>query len=726
MPLKETILSTTSLTTERELQALYDPGSGLPNRALLIDRLEQALPDASRRADILAVLLLEIGPPQPAAGPDNTAEIAILKALAERLLACLKAGDTLAHPAGNQFAFLIKEIDQPSHLVDLCEEIYQAVSAAYSTLTPTASLTFHIGIALYPQDGGDAATLMASANAALQRAKSSGGNPYQFYDDMLNQCMIECQALETALRLALASDAMELHYQPQMALQSGKIVGVEAFLCCRHAETGVVSALQRHMITDESDIGATINGWILRQACQDMRCWVEAGVSIPRISINISEKQFSDPQLTLYAEQALTDMQTEVCKITLEITENALMQDTAAAEKTLGKLRLLGFNLALDDFGSEFSSLSYLKRFPLDYVKLGESINRDAVNGAGTASLSDALISMAHSLGIKVMAKEVETEAQCEYLRQHLCDEIQGQVFSAPVAAPEIARMWQENRRLPDHLLWLQQPARTLLLVDDESNILSALKRLLRRDGYHILTANSGQEGLDVLTQNKVDVIVSDQRMPGMMGVEFLRIAKSLYPETVRIVLSGYTELQSVTDAINEGAVYRFLTKPWEDQQLSGHIAEAFRHKEMADENQRLNLRVRSANQELADANRQLEQLVKQKQQQITRDEVCLNIVREVLQYLPLPMLGMDEDGMVAFINEAAEALLAQAGPLLGADASVVLPEIYAAACHTLENEECLTMINRQQYRITWRAMGQHSTSRGKLVSLSRGEGPHP
>src|SRR5450830_1095406 len=172
---------------------------------------------------------------------------------------------------------------------------------------------------------------------------------------------------------------------------------------------------------------------------------------------------------------------------------------------------------------------------------------------------------------------------------------------------------------------------RSLLLVDDEINILSALKRLLRQDKYEIVTANSGQEALTLLTSRSVDVIVSDQRMPGMTGVEFLGIAKEKYPDTVRIVLSGYTELQSVTEAVNQGAIYKFLTKPWDDEQLRGHIEEAFRRKEMADENRRLNLEVSTANQELAAANRKLEALVKMKQQQIARDEISLDIVREAL-----------------------------------------------------------------------------------------------
>ncbi|UUZ57482.1 response regulator [Massilia sp. H-1] len=205
-----------------------------------------------------------------------------------------------------------------------------------------------------------------------------------------------------------------------------------------------------------------------------------------------------------------------------------------------------------------------------------------------------------------------------------MCDQVQGHFFGRPDDFAAISALLQAGTSLPQHLLRIQKQKRTLLLVDDEPNIVSALKRLLRRDNYQILTAHSGEEGMQVLAANDVDVIVSDQRMPGMIGADFLRAAKGLYPDTIRIMLSGYTELQSVTDAVNEGAIYKFLTKPWDDEQLRGHIADAFRLKEIADDNERLNLELRTANQELALANRRMEDLLRQKQQQISNNELSL------------------------------------------------------------------------------------------------------
>jgi CheY-like chemotaxis protein len=258
------------------------------------------------------------------------------------------------------------------------------------------------------------------------------------------------------------------------------------------------------------------------------------------------------------------------------------------------------------------------------------------------------------------------------------------------------------------------------LLVDDEQNIVSSLKRLLRRDNYRILSANSGQEGLQVLAEHPVDVIVSDQRMPGMLGVDFLRAAKDAYPHTIRIMLSGYTELQSVTDAVNEGAIYKFLTKPWEDDLLRGHIAAAFKAKESADENERLNHQLRALNDELAEANRKLSKLLQENQQQIKLDQNNLSVARELLQQLPLAVIGLDDDGVVVFVNAAAEALLGAEGGILGCEADVVLPHLFldgpasGVAPHVT--------IDGQRYDVKASPLGVHSRSRGSLITISRCE----
>jgi CheY-like chemotaxis protein len=294
-------------------------------------------------------------------------------------------------------------------------------------------------------------------------------------------------------------------------------------------------------------------------------------------------------------------------------------------------------------------------------------------------------------------------------------------LFSAPVSADKFNALLRSDQSMPEHLRAHPKKSRILLLVDDEVNIVSSLKRLLRRDDYHILTAHSGAEGLAILAEHPVDVILSDQRMPGMTGVEFLSIAKTRFPRTVRIVLSGYTELQSVTDAVNEGAIYKFLTKPWDDDKLRGHIQEAFHRKELADDNRRLAREVYSVNLGLAAANRQQQELLSLRQEQITRDASTLQIMREAMQHVPIPVIAINDSNLIAFVNDAAAQLLQQRGMLLGGDAGYLLPEIvrYLSAQHQQPPRTHPVRLDDQHFLLGTHLMGQGSSSSGWLVTLT-------
>ncbi len=253
---------------------------------------------------------------------------------------------------------------------------------------------------------------------------------------------------------------------------------------------------------------------------------------------------------------------------------------------------------------------------------------------------------------------------------------------------------------------------KTLLLVDDEPNILSALQRLFRRDGYTILATDKATDAFALLARQPVDVILSDQRMPGMSGVEFLRRVKESYPDTVRIVLSGYTDLQFITDAINEGAIYKFLTKPWDDDQLREQVREAFRGKEIVDENLQLTAALRVANEEL-------QALVEDKERQARQIETVLDTLQEVLQLIPWPIVGVDEEGMVALSNPAADAQLGPAGgPLLGMGMSEVLPEMLSVWLRDPAAIPARIQHAGQTFQVIFKPMGQHSSSRGTLLAL--------
>jgi EAL domain-containing protein (putative c-di-GMP-specific phosphodiesterase class I)/DNA-binding response OmpR family regulator len=496
----------------------------------------------------------------------------------------------------------------------------------------------------------------------------------------------------------------ETQYQPLIDLRNGAVASLEAMA---------------HPACSEDSLA------LLRRSCEHRALWhgaVLAGSDI-QVAINIGAPQLLDGRFSQQVAALLAQYAIDPAALTLELSEAALTEDPGASAVTLANLKQLGVSLTLDQFGAGPACLSNLKRYPFDFIKIDPHCVRHAADEAGAAALCRALIDMALHLGIRVAADGVQTEAQCAFLRNHMCDLVQGDMYARPLSALDVGALLREDRRLPQHLLRTQKKRRCLLLVDDEVNILAALKRLLRPDNYDIHTANCGEQGLEMLAQLPVDVIISDQRMPGLNGADFLRQACIMKPETLRIMLSGYTELQSVTEAVNEGAIYKFLTKPWNDEQLRAHVADAFRMKEIADDNLRLNTEVRTANHELASANRRMEQLLHQMQRQISRDEISLGITREILQRLPLAVIGLDDDGMIAFINGAAGLLFPRGGLLLGSEASSALPELFPHGA--LPPAGYRVRLAALHYLVTAYPMGLQSASRGILITLSRCEDPH-
>ena len=315
---------------------------------------------------------------------------------------------------------------------------------------------------------------------------------------------------------------------------------------------------------------------MINQTCRQIRVWLDAGLAVPTIAVNLSPRQFRQEHLARTIVRALNAYELEAKYLEFEITESAAMHDLEATLAILRELKGLGLKLSLDDFGTGYSSLAYLKRFPIDHLKIDRAFVRDLTSDPDDAAICLAIINLAHSLKLIVIAEGVESEAQMNYLRRHGCDDIQGYFFSRPVPAVEFARLLGEWAPLASDVPEEARP--TLLIVDDEVGMISALQRLLRREGYRILTAGSAQEGFELLATHDVQVILSDQRMPQMSGTEFLSRVRDLYPDTIRIILSGYTDLDTVTGAVNRGAIYKFLTKPWDDDQLRDQLREAFRH----------------------------------------------------------------------------------------------------------------------------------------------------
>jgi EAL domain-containing protein (putative c-di-GMP-specific phosphodiesterase class I)/CheY-like chemotaxis protein len=395
----------------------------------------------------------------------------------------------------------------------------------------------------------------------------------------MNSRSLDRLELENGLRRALDQGELVIYYQPQLSLRTGEIIGAEALVRWQHPTQGLVMPAAFIPLAEESGLIIPLGEWVLRTACEQNKAWQASGLPPVTVAVNMSARQFAAQNVVKLAADILKSSGLAANFLELELTESLVMADAEAFIKATQDLKGLSITLSIDDFGTGFSSLSYLKRFAIDRLKIDQSFVRDITHDVNSAAIALAIISLAHNLKFAVIAEGVETEAQLNFLRRRDCDEMQGYFFSEPVPAKAFEQMLREQRKL-SFATGAELPARTLLLVDDEPNVLSSLKRLLHREGYRILTAEHGREALELLASNDIGVVISDARMPGMDGGELLGKVRELYPQVVRMMLSGYTDLKAVTTAVNRGELFCFLTKPWEAAELVSTVRDAFRHHE--------------------------------------------------------------------------------------------------------------------------------------------------
>lgn len=526
-------------------------------------------------------------------------------------------------------------------------------------------------------------------------------------------------AIAAALPAAITAGELSVAYQPQVCLNSGRVVGAEALLRWRSERLGNVPPDRFIPAAEASGQIMALGRWVMEQACRQAARWRQAGLPPVRVGVNVSPLQFRGDEVATMVHRCLAESALPPDALGLEITEGALMHDADAVATALRPLRDDGVEIALDDFGTGYSSLSRLRELPIDLVKIDRSYVHDVAAAASHASLTRSVIHLAHGMHLRVLAEGVETEDQLRLLLDHGCDRIQGWVFGKAMDAQTFEQLLCSRRGLPQALTHRREHPRTLLLVDDEEHILSALKRLFRRDGYRVLTAGSGAQGLEVLAANAVDVIISDQRMPGMTGVEFLRRAKELRADTVRLTLSGYTDLQSIIDAVNEGAVYKFLTKPWDDARLREHVAQAFRVRELAEENNRLAREIRAANTELADANRRLKSLADREHERVTAMSGAADAARGLVDLMPLAVFGFDPDGLLVYANRTAFDLLPAWAASLGVEADPDLHRLLEQA-RALDGRALPVTIQGQVLEASVRTLRDEQSPLGEVLMLTR------
>ena len=558
--------------------ASYDSLTGLPNRTLFYQTLSEAIEIAQDKQWRIAVLFIALDRfkiVNDSLGPALGDEL--LRQFSGRLVQCVRIRDTVGRLGGDEFGLILTMPRDQDDAVGVANDVREALRNPFDLQGQQAGLTASIGIAIYPDDALEPETLVRYADTAMVRAKEAGRDGYRFFTAGMNVQVLARLDLEVALRRALENNEFVLYYQPKVHLSTGRISGAEALLRWNRPGYGLVYPAEFIPVMEETGLIVRAGAWIIDEACRQMAQWSSEGFDL-RVAVNVSSRQFVEGDLEADVRAAIARHNADPALLELELTESALMSNAEHTISVLNNLKQLGIKVAIDDFGTGYSSLAYLKRFPIDKLKIDIAFVRDITVNPDDAAIALAIISMAHSMKMTVIAEGVETRAQMAYLRRHRCDEIQGFHFSRALPAREMAEMMAANRAHPPELGAAESGRQTLLLLDDDVNVLSALHRLFRRDNYRILTAVSPSEGFELLALHEVHVIVCDQRMPGMSGTEFLSKVKELYPETIRIILSGYTGLESMLDSINRGAIYRFYTKPWDDTQLRDNIRLAFHH----------------------------------------------------------------------------------------------------------------------------------------------------
>jgi diguanylate cyclase (GGDEF)-like protein len=436
-------ISERKLAEERMLHlAHHDTLTGLPNRSLIAERLEMTIAQAQRNAGSVLVAFIDLdGFKLVNDGLGHNAGDELLKVMAQRMSGCLRAGDTVGRFGGDEFVLLLNATGQGADAAPVLERVREAVLQSICLSGQEVRVSCSIGVAVYPNDGDDAETLLMHADAAMYRAKELGKNNCQFYTREMNADIEEKLALLEGLRGALDGNQFHLVYQPKVDLRDGHVFGVEALVRWAHPEHSVIGPDRFIPLAEESGMIVALGEWVLRTACFQNRAWQDAGLAPLRISVNVSPRQFEEQQLVSRVATALADSGLAPEWLELEVTEGVIMRDLPGTVAKMAQLRAMGVSLSIDDFGTGYSSLSALKSFPISTLKIDKSFVRDLGRNEGDEAIASSIIDLAHRLKLRVIAEGVETEQQRSFLRANGCDEMQGYLFSRPLAPEQLLKL---------------------------------------------------------------------------------------------------------------------------------------------------------------------------------------------------------------------------------------------------------------------------------------------
>jgi diguanylate cyclase (GGDEF)-like protein/PAS domain S-box-containing protein len=428
--------------------AEHDFLTGLPNRMLLNDRIAQAIVGAKRHATQVAVLFLDLdGFKHINDSLGHSVGDQLLQSIGKRLVECGRASDTVSRQGGDEFVVLLSEVHRSEDAAIAAARMLTAVAEAHVLDEHELHVTTSIGVSVFPDDGEDAETLIKNADTAMYQAKENGRQSYQYFKPAMNERAVERQSLEEGLRRALERNELSLHYQPKVDFKTGAIAGAEALLRWAHPTRGAISPAQFIPVAEECGLIVPIGRWVLRQACEQARAWAKAGLPAATMAVNVSAKEFRGETFLKQLLEILGETGLDPSLLELELTESVLMKHAESAASILQTLRDSGVQVAVDDFGTGYSSLSYLRKFPIDALKIDQSFVGRIGTTADDASIVTAVIGMAQSLKLRVVAEGVETLEQSRFLQAHACDEAQGYYFSRPVPPEQFASLLRSGLR---------------------------------------------------------------------------------------------------------------------------------------------------------------------------------------------------------------------------------------------------------------------------------------
>jgi diguanylate cyclase (GGDEF)-like protein/PAS domain S-box-containing protein len=436
---------------EKEIQKLayYDTLTGLPNRTLFLDRLSQGLAQGRREERKVGVLFLDLD--RFKAINDTLGHVAgdmLLKYVAKRLQGCVRQSDTVARLGGDEFVVILPGVHTEADLTAFSKKILDTLSRPVRLGEKKFFTTASIGISVFPDDAENVDALIRNADIAMYAAKDRGKNTYQFFSAEMNAKVVEKLGMETRLRLALKHNELTLVYQPQIDLLRGRMTGLEVLLRWRHPEAGLIAPGSFIRVAEETGLIVPIGEWVLETACQQAKMWQDAGFPRIRVGVNISSRQFEQPDFIDMVDRVLQQTGFDPTCLELELTESIVMENVPDTIMTLTDLKVRGIHLAIDDFGTGYSSLSYLKHFPFDRVKIAQEFVRDISIDPDDAAIVEAITGMAHSLGLEVIAEGVERREQMEFLRDRRCNDMQGFYFAKPMPAEEFAIFFRHDSQL--------------------------------------------------------------------------------------------------------------------------------------------------------------------------------------------------------------------------------------------------------------------------------------